>query len=233
MESKFYIISEMIENRLKELLPQFSSEGIDHKLFTVAVEDFINYVKVKFSVEFRQLREAEAEYYAAFGEMYYDTIKELSGSTSEDLFIKNLFSKLIEEDAQTAKDEIDAWVSLWLAKWKTRVQIIFGNEDMHNKNFNQMLKVSKRHEDMGFQEAKDYKEPVIYALVTNGEIVGTEILSNVIINKTYNKLRSRPREVKDKLQFINECMKEVKTMSFISGKFIFISVKDFDWKVET
>jgi hypothetical protein len=219
MESKFYIISEIIKNRLKELLPQFSPSGIDNKLFVTSVEDFINYLKFLWD---GKLRDSQAS------ANIDSTDEPLTGRDLHEVFMEWL-----ESCPEATKEEIDAWVSLWLCKWKARVQILFGEENIHNRNFNQMQDVIKKHDPMGFQEEKMYREPVIFTLISNSEIVGTEILAKVIINKAYSKLKSRPREVREKLQFLNECMREAKDMSTVSGKRIFISVKNFKWSVST
>lgn len=190
--------------RLKDLLPEFSPNGLDSKLYHIAIEDFYNYLKVKWNIH------SDVEV------------------TSDD--IKEAFIWWVNKYSD-AKEEVDVWISLWLKKWKERTMVLFGNEEVHNRNFNQIQELPNKPLGIGLQESKMYKNPVIFALINNGEIVATEMIANTIIARAYSTYKTAFKGDREKLQFLNKCMKDARAMSFVTGKLVFISVKDFDWKV--
>lgn len=212
-----YIISEMIKHRLNELLLSFDPVHLEHKLFNMAVEDFYNYLRYTWSVELQEWMPAEVE----------------NDDPSPSEKLRRLIFDWLEKDPKSAKEELDAWVSLWLVKWRERVKMLFGTEE-YNKNIehNQML-AQKGSSIMGHEELKQFKEPILFTFISQGEIAGTEILTDTIIKREVGKLRHAPREIKEKVQFLNTCMTEARSLSRTTGHFIFVSVKDFKWGVET
>jgi hypothetical protein len=134
---------------------------------------------------------------------------------------------------ESIKEEIDAWVSLWLVKWKERVKILFGNEDVYNRNLSTVTEVIRREIFNGVIEKEEFKDGLIYTLINYGEIVGTNLLANTIINRVSNRIKYRPEGIEGKLKFLNDCIQEAKNMSMQSGKIIFISVKDYNWRLES
>jgi hypothetical protein len=212
-----YIISEMIKHRLNELLFSFDPLHLEHKLFNMAVEDFLNYLRYTWSVELQEWMPAEVE----------------DNDPSPPEKLRFLIFNWLEKDPKSAKEELDAWVSLWFAKWKERIKILFGPEET-NKNIEQIQKmVHKGSSMMGHEELKQFKEPVLFTFISQGELAGTEILTDTIIKREVGKLRQAPREIKEKVQFLNTCMMEARALSRTLGHFIFVSVKDFKWRVET
>jgi hypothetical protein len=223
MESS-YIMFELIKNRLIELLPGFSYNGIDSKLYDMIIEDFINYLKYRWRLNI---------------ESFVPLTNPDDEMLNEDKRLHVLFTTWLESDPEKSKEEIDAWVSLWLCKWKGRVQILFGEENLYNRNFNQVQDVIKRgvfarrEIFKGVKEELEFKKSIIFTLLSYEEIVGTNLLAETIISKVSNRIKYHPEGIEGRLKFLNDCMREAKDMSATPGKIIFVSVKNFNWKFES
>jgi hypothetical protein len=211
---QFFIVSEMIRHRLGELLPNFEPTRLEHKLFHVAVDDFLNYLRYIWSVDLQDW-------------MGFDPGQEEPKPNSK---LRTLIFDWLEDDPKTAKEDLDMWISLWLVKWRERVKILFGPEENINRNINQVdTLIRKGSSILGLQELKQFREPVLFTFLNLGEIAGTEILADSIIRKEAGRLRCAPKSIEEKVKFLNTCIKEARNLSQVAGKFIFISVKDFKW----
>jgi hypothetical protein len=208
----------MIKNRLTELLPDFSFNGIDSKLYNMAIEDFTNYLKYHWSLNI---------------ESFVSLTNPDSNMPSEDKRLQVLFTTWIESGPEKSKEEIDAWVSLWLCKWRERVQILFGNESIHNKNFSQVQEVVKREVFSRITEREEFKKALIFTLINRKEIVGTNLLADTIISRVSNRIKYRPEGIEGRLRLLNDCMLEVENLCSQSGKLIFVSIKNFNWRLES
>ena len=211
---QFFIISEMIRHRLGEILPSFQPTHLEHKLFHVAVDDFLNYLRYTWSVGLNDWMPMEAE----------------QDAPGPDNRLRTLIFAWLEDDPKTAKEDLDVWVGLWLVKWRERVKILFGPEENLNKNLNQVETLIRKGSGvLGLQELRQFKEPVLFTFLHLGEIAGTEILADSIIRKEAGRLRCSPKSIGEKVKFLATCIREAKNLSQVAGKFIFISVKDFKW----
>lgn len=189
----------MIKKRLAELLPDFKPYGVDDKLYNTAIEDFNNYFNtIWFNMEGNECRVMEK------------------------------FLEWLQSNPETAKEEMDAWVSLWLGKWKSRVKLLFGTEAMLNKDAHQVQKIVKEDTVRHYYEGIEYKNRVIAALIKRGEIVCTVVIANYVITKLLAKLNTLDR----RKEFLERYEREVKDVSGLTGKTVFLSLKDFNWKVE-
>jgi hypothetical protein len=205
------MVSEMIRIRLSELLPGFDSDQLEHKMWEMAVEDFLNYLRHVWSVELQDWMSEQAEWEEP------TPIQKL----------KSLIVDWLEKDPKTAKEDLNAWVSLWLVKWKQRVKLIFGDEGNYNQNCKQVQTlIQKGSQMMGYEELKLFREPILFTLISHGEITGTEVLTDHILKREAGKLKHGPKGIKEKADFLAVCMRETRILSQIAGKFIFIKVAD-------
>lgn len=218
-ENNFYIITEMLKHRLGELLPNFDATGLENKLFSMCIEDFLNYLRFIWAIDLDWMKwAAEAE---------------VPMKVQDNQVLRSKFSEWLELDPKTAREEIDMWVNLWLVKWKERVQLLFGDSELYNRSLNllQTLERKGRYK-ISFEEEKDYRLPVMFTLMSRGEVVGTELLTGTVIRREAGKLKVVPKHLNEKIQFLNSCLKQVREVSSVSGKLIFVSLKGVKWRFE-
>jgi hypothetical protein len=222
---QFFIISEMIRHRLGELLPNFEPTHLEHKLFHVAIDDFLNYLRYIWSVQLQEWLPLDAGHIVVHDQEIpkYD-------EPNPNMKLRTLIFEWLEDDPKVAKEDLDIWLNLWLVKWRERVKILFGPEENINRNISQVeTLIRKGSSVLGLQELKQFREPVLFTFLNLGEIAGTEILADSIIRKEAGRLRCSPKGVEEKVKFLNTCIREARNLSQVAGKFIFISVKDFKW----
>lgn len=207
MDSPF-IITEMIKHKLEDLLPQFSANGVDKRLLTMAVEDFINWLRIRWR-----------------GRVYF------GGVEVTNLEVQQLFCQSIEEDPETTRDDLNAWVNIWLSKWRERVKLVFKLEPIYDKERSSLHSLVQRGKKMmSYEEAKNYKEPVLFVLITRNEVVGTEILSDTIIQKEAGRLKSSLKTVEDKVQFTVSLTRSARDICRTEGKLIFINTEGMKYE---
>ena len=214
-ESK-YLLGELIKQRLAYLLGEgnFNFNGTENIMFNMCMEDFINYLK------YRWLKPK-------------DYVDENTFNKYLDIHAQTEFFKYLQDtdNLKDIKDELNMWISLWLGKFKERTEILFTDRKIYNNNNDEQLaeindiNITKINRDL-----EAYKETIIFTLITMGEFSCTNIISEYIISKEFRKVHDTPTKIKDKLDFVNKCMKEARKIVEYKNAFVFIKVKEFKWE---
>lgn len=192
-----YYLEELIKKRLGKLHPNFDYLHTEHKMYTVAVEDFINYCAVKWRLSI------------------------------DDVKIK--FEQELEERGLDLKEEVDAWVSLWLVVWKKRVKLVFTDEEF-NRQDNMVHKLmrkdstERKYRNVSYQRVKQFKWSIIECLIQNGLICFTSVLAREIIKQRLSVYKKPFNSAKDKIEALQFIMKRVRNLSRINSPLIFLKV---------
>jgi hypothetical protein len=135
----------------------------------------------------------------------------------------------IENLCKENTNELDAfltiWTGIWFKKWKERVKLLIGNQ-----NANKWSKMSKTLQDaeplwQKIEHKQELLEVVEATLIKNGEICGTEILSENLV-----KVELGERNLKDAtdqelaIVTLNNALRRAREMAQSKGPLIFVKV---------
>jgi hypothetical protein len=188
----------MIGEKLKEADPALDIMGSDRKVLQVACQDFTNYLKFHWNLMGKEANQCEL-------------VEKL----------ENLF----KEDSSEIEAFLTIWIGIWFKKWKERVKLLIGEQ-----NANRWSKISKaicNAEPIWkkLDHKQELQEIVITTLVKNGEICGTEILSENLLKMELGEKGAQ--EVADKERIfivLNEALRKAREMAQSKGPLIFVKI---------
>jgi hypothetical protein len=188
----------MIGEKLKEADPALDIMGSDRKVLQVACQDFTNYLKFHWNLMGKEANQCEL-------------VEKL----------ENLF----KEDSSELEAFLTIWIGIWFKKWKERVKLLIGDQ-----NANRWSKISKTISNAEpiwkrLEHKQELQEIVITTLVKNGEICGTEILSENLLKMELGE--KRVQDVSDQERVIivlNEALRKAREMAQSKGPLIFVKI---------
>jgi hypothetical protein len=172
--------------------------GSDRKVLQVACQDFTNYLKFHWN---------------------------LIGKESNQCEMVEKIETLYKEDTNELDAFLTIWTGIWFKKWKERVKLLIGNQ-----NANKWSKMSKTLQDAEplwrkIEHKQELLEVVEATLIKNGEICGTEILSENLV-----KVELGERNLKDvtdqelAMVTLNNALRRAREMAQSKGPLIFVKV---------
>ena len=188
----------MLTERLKDADPALDILGSDRKVLQVACQDFTNYLKFHWNLICKEASNCEL----------VDRM---------DLFYK--------ENPAEFEAFLTVWTNIWLKKWKERVKLLIGDQ-----NANKWSKVTKTLNSAeplwrSLEHKQEVMEVVISTLIKNGEICGTEILSeNLLKMELGEKNNQRSDEKEQILTVLNNALRKAREMAQSRGPLIFVKI---------
>ena len=188
----------MLGEKLKEADPALDIMGSDRKVLQVACQDFTNYLKFHWN---------------------------LIGKESNQCEMVEKIENLYKENTNELDAFLTIWTGIWFKKWKERVKLLIGNQ-----NANKWSKMSKTLQDaeplwQKIEHRQELLEVVEATLIKNGEICGTEILSENLV-----KVELGERNLKDAtdqelaIVTLNNALRRAREMAQSKGPLIFVKV---------
>ena len=188
----------MLGEKLKDSDPALDIMGSDRKVLQVACQDFTNYLKFHWN---------------------------LIGKESNQCEMVEKIENLYKEDTNELDAFLTIWTGIWFKKWKERVKLLIGNQ-----NANKWSKMSKTLQDAEplwrkIEHKQELLEVVEATLIKNGEICGTEILSENLV-----KVELGERNLKDvtdqelAIVTLNNALRRAREMAQSKGPLIFVKV---------
>jgi hypothetical protein len=188
----------MLGEKLKEADPALDIMGSDRKVLQVACQDFTNYLKFHWN---------------------------LIGKESNQCEMVEKIETLCKENTNELDAFLTIWTGIWFKKWKERVKLLIGNQ-----NANKWSKMSKTLQDaeplwQKIEHKQELLEVVEATLIKNGEICGTEILSENLV-----KVELGERNLKDAtdqelaIVTLNNALRRAREMAQSKGPLIFVKV---------
>jgi hypothetical protein len=188
----------MIGEKLKDADPALDVMGSDRKVLQVACQDFTNYLKFHWN---------------------------LMGKESNQCEVVERLDNLLKEDSSELDSFLTVWIGTWFKKWKERVKLLIGDQ-----NASKWSKVSKTISDAEpawkkYERKQELQEIVITTLLKNGEICGTEILSENLLKmelgeKHFDDLNEQARV----FLVVNDVLRKAREMAQSRGPLIFVKV---------
>jgi hypothetical protein len=188
----------MIGEKLKESDPALDIMGSDRKVLQVACQDFTNYLKFHWN---------------------------LMGKESNQCELVEKLENLFKEDSSELDAFLTIWIGIWFKKWKERVKLLIG--DQNASRWNKISKTIGNAEPLWkkLENKQELQEIVVTTLVKNGEICGTEILSENLIKMELGEKRVQDLSDKERVFVVlNEVLRKAREMAQSKGPLIFVKI---------
>jgi hypothetical protein len=188
----------MLGEKLRNNDSALEIRGSDRKVLQVACQDFTNYLKYHWN---------------------------LIGKEASQCDLVEKLEKIYKETPDELDEFLTVWVSIWLKKWKQRVKLLIGSQNSSKWN-----KASKniRNADpiwKKIEHKKEMQEIVVSTLIKNGEICGTEILSENLLKMALGEKSVQSLEEKQRLfTAVNNTLRKARDMAQSRGPLIFVKI---------
>jgi hypothetical protein len=188
----------MIGEKLKEADTALDIMGSDRKVLQVACQDFTNYLKFHWN---------------------------LIGKEASQCELVERLENLFREDPSELDGFLTVWIGIWFKKWKERVKLLIGEQNASrwskiSKNISNAEPVWKRIENK-----QELLEIVVATLIKNGEICGTEILSeNLLKMELGEKGVQDPSDKERVFTAVNDALRKAREMAQSKGPLIFVKI---------
>jgi len=188
----------VLTEKLKDADPALDILGSDRKVLQVACQDFTNYLKFQW---------------------------ELIGKEANNFELVEKMETFFKENPEELEAFLTVWVGIWLKKWKERVKLLIGNQNQNK--WNKVAKTLATAEPLwrNLQHKQEIMEIVVATLIKNGEICGTEILSeNLLKVELGEKGNQTPNEKEVVLCVLNNALRKAREMAQSRGPLIFVKI---------
>jgi hypothetical protein len=150
---------------------------------------------------------------------------ELIGKEANNFELVEKMETFFKENPQELEAFLTVWVGIWLKKWKERVKLLIG--DQNQNKWNKVAKTLATAEPLwrNLQHKQEIMEIVVATLIKNGEICGTEILSeNLLKLELGEKANQTPNEKEVVLTVLNNALRKAREMAQSRGPLIFVKI---------
>ena len=188
----------MIGEKLKEADPALEIMGSDRKVLQVACQDFTNFLKFHWDLMGREANQCEL-------------VERLEG--------------IFKNDASELDQFLAVWTGIWFKKWKERVKLLIG--DQNASRWNKISKTLSNAEPLWnkIERKQELQELITGTLIKNGEICGTEILSENLLKMELGEKRVQNLTEREQvLTIVNEALRKAREMAQSKGPLIFVKV---------
>jgi hypothetical protein len=188
----------MIGEKLKEADSALDIMGSDRKVLQVACQDFTNYLKFHWKLMGKEANQCE---------------------------VVERLEKISKEDSSELGSFLTVWIGIWFKKWKERVKLLIG--DQNASRWNKISKTLTNAEPLWkkIESKQELQEIIITTLVKNGEICGTEILSENLLKMELGEKHVQELSDRDRVfAVVNEALRKAREMSQSKGPLIFVKI---------
>jgi hypothetical protein len=188
----------MLGEKLKDADSALDIMGSDRKVLQVACQDFTNYLKFHWN---------------------------LSGKEASQCELVERLEKLFKEDPSELDAFMTVWTSIWFKKWKERVKLLIG--DQNANRWNKISKTLSNAEPLWkrIEHKQELQEVVVATLIKNGEICGTDILSENLLKMELGEKSLQYVSDKERIfTIVNNTLRKAREMAQSKGPLIFVKV---------
>ena len=188
----------MIGEKLKDADPALDVTRSDRKVLQVACQDFANFLKFHWN---------------------------LIGKEASQCELVEKLEKLFKEEPAELEEFLAVWIGIWLKKWKQRVKLLIGQRNANNWR---KVSVKLRNAESLWKKVErkqEIQEIVMATLVRNGEICGTEILSENLLKMELGGKRVKHLRDSERLfTAVNNALRKARGMAQSQGPLIFVKI---------
>ena len=188
----------ILTDKLKDADPALDLLGSDRKVLQVACQDFTNYLKYQWG---------------------------LIGVEGSNCELAEKVEAFYKENSAELEAFLTVWVGIWLKKWKERVKLLIGtqNQNKWNKVAKTLANAEPLWRDLSHKQ--EIMELVVSTLIKNGEICGTEILTeNLLKMELGEKSAETIGENERVLVVVNNALRKAREMAQSRGPLIFVKI---------
>jgi hypothetical protein len=188
----------LISEKLKDADSALDITGSDRKVLQVACQDFTNYLKFHWG---------------------------LIGKEASQCELVEKLETLFKEDPSELEEFLTVWLSMWFKKWKERVKLLIG--DQNANKWNKVSKTLSNAEPLWrkIEHKQEILEIVVATLIKNGEICGTEILSENLLKMELGEKRVQLLSDKEQIcTILNNALRKGRDMAQSRGPLIFVKI---------
>ena len=188
----------ILTEKLKDADPALDVLGSDRKVLQVACQDFTNYLKCQW---------------------------ELIGKEASNCELADRMENFFKENPAELEAFLTVWVGIWLKKWKERVKLLIGTQNQNK--WNKVAKTLANAEPLWrtLSHKQEIMEIVVATLVKNGEVCGTEILTeNLLKMELGEKNIQSMKENERVLTMVNNALRKAREMAQSKGPLIFVKI---------
>jgi len=188
----------VLTEKLKDADPALDIMGSDRKVLQVACQDFTNYLKV-----------------------HWDLI----GKEANNFELADRMEIFFRENPAEIEEFLTIWVGIWLKKWKERVKLLIGNQNQNKWNKVAKTLANAEPQWRNLQHKQEILEIIVATLIKNGEICGTEILSENLLKMELGEKCNRCFNEKEQLlNALNSALRKAREMALSRGPLIFVKI---------
>jgi hypothetical protein len=188
----------MIGEKLKEADSALDVMGSDRKVLQVACQDFTNFLKFHWN---------------------------LMGKEASQCELVERLENIFKEDSSELDAFLTVWIGTWFKKWKERVKLLIGEQSA--SRWNKVSKTLANAEPLWkkIEQKQELQEIIISTLLKNGEICGTEILSENLIKMELGESNVQNLSDRDRVfTVVNEALRKAREMAQSKGPLIFVKI---------
>ena len=188
----------ILAEKLKDADPALDITGSDRKVLQVACEDLTNYLKYHWN---------------------------LIGNEANQCELVERLEHLFKENPTELEEFLTVWISMWFKKWKERVKLLIGNQNANK--WNKVSKTLSNAEPLWkkLEHKQELREVVVATLIKNGEICGTEILSENLLKMELGEKRVQYLSDKEQVfTVVNNALRKARDMAQSKGPLIFVKI---------
>ncbi len=188
----------ILGEKLKEADSALDVMGSDRKILQVACQDFTNYLKFHW---------------------------QLIGKEANQCELVERLELLFKEDSSELEAFLTVWTGIWFKKWKERVKLLIG--DQNASKWSKMTKTISNAEPIWrrIEHKQELQEVVIATLIKNGEICGTEILSENLLKMELGEKSLQNSSDKERIFIsLNNTLRKAREMAQSKGPLIFVKI---------
>ena len=188
----------MIGEKLKDADPALDIMGSDRKVLQVACQDFTNFLKFHWN---------------------------LVGKEASQCDLVERLDAIFKEDSSELDAFLTVWIGIWFKKWKERVKLLIG--DQKASRWNKISKTLMSAEPLWkkMEHKQEMQELIVTTLLKNGEVCGTEILSENLLKMELGEKHVQDLSERDQVfTIVNEALRKAREMAQSRGPLIFVKV---------
>jgi hypothetical protein len=188
----------ILTEKLKDAVPTLDILGFDRKVLQVACQDFTNYLKFQWT---------------------------LFGKEANNFELADKMEQYFREDPVELETFLTIWIGIWLKKWKERVKLLIGNQNTNK--WNNVVKTLNNAEPLWkkLECKQEIMEVVESTLIKNGEICGTEILSENLLKMELGDKNNLDLSDKEQiLTVLNNALRKARGLAQSRGPLIFVKI---------
>lgn len=188
----------MLVEKLQDADSNLNITGSDRKILQVACEDLTNYLKYHWN---------------------------LIGATANQCELVERLEHILKEKHEELEEFLSVWTGMWFKKWQERVKLLIGEQKA-----NKWAKVSKTISKakplwQKLEHKQELREIVAATLIRNGEICGTEILSENLLKMELGGKRTQGLSDNERVFFVvNNALRRARNMAQSKGPLIFVKI---------